>query len=75
LRTARVEHRADGSLAPPVARFAGVATSAAVTSIGGQTGAAVAAEHALLLVNTDIGFNLLQEFWPEIRRTLLFRRK
>jgi hypothetical protein len=23
----------------------------------------------------DTGFNVLQEFWPEIKRTLLFQRK
>jgi hypothetical protein len=70
-----VERRTDGSLAAPVARFTGVATSVAVTSFGQHSGPGDAARHTLLLVNTDIGFNLLQEFWPEIRRTLLFQRR
>ena len=69
------EHRMDGSLTAPVARFSGVVTSVAVTSFRERSGAGAAAEHALLLIGTDAGFNLLQEFWPEIRRTLLFRRK
>lgn len=69
-----VEQRFDGSLAPPFARLTGLATSVTVTSIGERSTASGAAGRMALLVNTDIGFNMLQEFWPEIRRTL-FRRK
>jgi hypothetical protein len=72
-----VEIRRDGSLGAPVARFSGIATSVAVTTPfqGSNPTAGTAAQRAVLLVGTDLGFNMLQEFWPEIRRTLLFRRK
>jgi hypothetical protein len=69
------ERRADGGLAAPVSRFGGIGASIAVTSIGQRSGPGDAAARGLLMVNTDIGFRLLEEFWPEIRRTLFFRRK
>jgi hypothetical protein len=70
-----VEVRRDGSLAAPVARFTGIAASVAVTTpfLGRDLSVGTGAERAVLLVGSDIGFNMLQEFWPEIRRTLLLR--
>lgn len=70
-----LDRRIDGGFAAPVARFSGIATSVALTSLGEHDTASGATEHALLLVSTDLGFNMLQEFWPEIRRTLLLRRR
>jgi hypothetical protein len=70
-----VEHKMDGSIAAPIARFSGVVTTAAVTSIAEHSGPGAAGQRALLLVSIDAGFNMLQEFWPEIHRTLLLRRK
>ncbi len=71
-----VEVRRDGSFAAPVARLTGIATSVAVTTpfLGRNPGVGTGVEHAGLLLGTDVGFNMLQEFWPEIRRALLFRR-
>jgi hypothetical protein len=69
------ERRLDGSLAPPVARLAGMTTSVAVTSFGEHTGAESAAGRLAMLGGVDVGFNMLQEFWPEIRRTLLLQRR
>jgi hypothetical protein len=72
-----VEKRADGSLAAPVARFTGIAASVAATTpfLGARAHAATAGDHVALLVGTDIGLNILTEFWPEIKRTLLFRKR
>ncbi len=70
-----VERRADGGFAAPVARFSGIAASVGVTSLAEHSAVADAGTHAALLVGTDAGFNVLQEFWPEIKRTLLLRRK
>jgi hypothetical protein len=69
------ERRLDGSLAAPLARMSGIATGTLVTSLGRHESAGGAAGRAALLVNTDIGFNMLNEFWPEIKRTMLFRHK
>jgi hypothetical protein len=67
-----VEHRRDGSVAAPVARFAGLATSVAASAplLPGGYGAGYAMERAETRIGADIGINLLQEFWPEIRRTV-----
>jgi len=72
-----VEIRADRSMAPPVARFTGIATSLAVTTpfLGQHSGVGTGTDRAAVLVGADLGFNMLQEFWPEIKRTLLLRRK
>jgi hypothetical protein len=72
-----VERRADGSLEPPVARLAGIYASVAVTAplLPRGYGVGAALSRANMTVLTDIGYNVLQEFWPEIRRTLLLRRK
>lgn len=67
-----VEHRMDGSVAMPVARFAGLATSVAASAplLPAAYGAGYAMGRAETRIGADIGINLLQEFWPEIRRTL-----
>jgi hypothetical protein len=70
-----IEYRLGGAPAIPVARLSGIATSIGITSLGAHDTAAGAAGRALLMVQTDLGFNVLQEFWPEIRRTLAFRRE
>jgi hypothetical protein len=72
-----VEKHADGSLAAPVARFTGIATAVAVTTpfMGAHADTAGAVNHVGILVGTDVGFNMLTEFWPEIKRTLLLRKK
>jgi hypothetical protein len=69
------EVRADKTLAPPFTRLAGIATSVAISSpfASQHPGIGTAASSAGLLVGTDIGFTMLKEFWPEIKRTLLFR--
>lgn len=71
------ERRPDGTAALPVSRLAGLAGSAFATSLDlpKRYGAAEAASRAGMMVTTDIGFNMLTEFWPEIKRTLLFRKK
>lgn len=69
------ERRLDGTLAAPFARLTGLATGTLVTELGRHSGPGGAAGSAVLLVNTDIGFNMLNEFWPEIKRTMLFRHK
>jgi hypothetical protein len=53
----------------------GIASGVAIASAAQHTGAGGAGQRALTLVNTDIGFNMLTEFWPEIKRTLLLRHK
>jgi hypothetical protein len=70
-----VERRVEGGLAAPIARFAGIATSAGVTSLAEHYGFEDAGKRAMAVAGVDIGFNLLAEFGPEIKRTLLFRRK
>jgi hypothetical protein len=70
-----VERRMEGGLAAPVARFTGIATTMWVTSFGQHSGVEEAGNRGMVLVGSDIGFNFLQEFWPEIQRTLLLRRK
>lgn len=69
------EKRADGSYAPPISRMAGMAAGVAVVTVAQHSDAAGGGERALLLLNTDIGFNMLNEFWPEVKRTLLFRKR
>jgi hypothetical protein len=72
-----LERRANGSLAPPVARLAGIYVPTALTLplLPRRYGV----ENVLYRVNmtllADLGFNVLQEFWPEIKRTLFFQRK
>jgi hypothetical protein len=67
-----IEHRMDGSVAAPVARFAGLATSVTASAplLPAGYGAGYAMERAETRIGADIGINLLQEFWPEIRRTV-----
>jgi hypothetical protein len=70
-----VERRAEGGLAAPIARASGIAAAVGVTSLAQRSGVGDAGKHATVLVGADAGFNVLQEFWPEIKRTLLLRRK
>ena len=70
-----VERRTEGGLAAPVARVTGIATGVLVTSLGQHSGVGDAWKRGIVLAGNDIGFNVLQEFWPEIKRTLLLRRK
>lgn len=67
-----IEHRLDGGITAPVARFAGLATSVAASAplLPPRYGAGYAMERAEVRVGADIGINMLDEFWPEIRRTL-----
>ena len=37
-------------------------------------GLADANKRAITAIGVDEGFNMLQEFWPEIKRTLLLRK-
>jgi hypothetical protein len=75
LVTEFTERRARGGFAAPVARLSGIAAGTVVASLGQHIGPGSAAQRAVLLVNTDIGFNMLNEFWPEIKRTLLLRHR
>jgi len=70
-----VERRVDGGLAAPLARFTGIAASVGVTAFAQHSGVEDTGVHGMLVVGTDVGFNLLQEFGPEIKRTLLLRHK
>ena len=58
----------------PSARFTGITATVGVTSLGQHSGIGDAGRRGFVLVGTDIGLNFLQEFWPEIKRTLLLRR-
>jgi hypothetical protein len=70
-----LERRRDGSFRAPVSRFAGIGAGVGVTSLGQGADATGAPGRIALLAGTDLGFNMLQEFWPEIKRTLLLRKK
>lgn len=70
-----VERRIERGLAAPVARVTGIAVSAGVMSLGQHSGMEDTGKRGVLVVGADVGFNLLQEFAPEIKRTLLLRRK
>jgi hypothetical protein len=70
-----VERRIEGGLAAPIARFSGIATAAGVISLAEHSGLEDTGKHTMAVVGTDVGFNMLVEFAPEIKRTLLFRRK
>ncbi len=68
------ELRSDGSHAPPVSRFAGMAAGLALVSVAQHANAGTVGQRSLLLVESDIGFNMLTEFRPEMKRALLRRR-
>jgi hypothetical protein len=55
----------------------GIFASAAVTAPLLPAGyeAADASKRAITAIGVDTGFNMLQEFWPEIKRTLQLRKK
>lgn len=68
-----VEHRIDGSATAPLARFSGYFSFVLVTSpyqIGGPT-AARSLDRLAGTIGGDIGSNLMQEFWPDIRRAIV----
>lgn len=71
------ERRSDGSSAFATARLTGIYASAAVTEamLPGERSMEDLNSRAVAAIGIDEGFNMLQEFWPEIRRTLLFRKK
>jgi hypothetical protein len=71
-----VERRANGSLAQPVARLAGVYVPVVVTLplLPQGYGVGNMQYRANMTLIADAAFNVLKEFWPEIKRTLLFRR-
>jgi len=72
-----VERKADGSATFAVARLTGIYASAAITApmLPGRYGPADANKRVVAALAIDEGFNILQEFWPEIKRTLLLRKK
>jgi hypothetical protein len=72
-----VERKADGSAIFATARLTGIYASTAITAqmLPAGYGVADANSRAMAAIGIDEGFNLLQEFWPEIKRTLLLRRK
>jgi hypothetical protein len=76
LREEFTERRADGSASFAAARMTGILTSSAVAApmLPESYGAAAAASRTATSIGIDEGLNMLQEFWPEIRRTLLFRK-
>jgi hypothetical protein len=72
-----VERKAGGSNVFAFARMSGIYASAALTApmLPAGYGVADVNQRALTAVGIDEGCNILQEFWPEIKRTLLFRKK
>jgi hypothetical protein len=77
IRAEWVERRADGSAVFAFARMTGIFASVAVPAplLPAGYGAADASKRAITAIGVDTGFNMLQEFWPEIKRTLLLRKK
>jgi hypothetical protein len=77
LRTGFLEYRPDDTPVFAVARFSGLATGALATipMLPPGYGFRDAAHRAAMTFLVDEGFNVLQEFRPEIVRTLLLRRK
>jgi len=65
-----------GGLALPISRFAGVysAALATVPFLPARYGVGDALNRATTFVAGDLGFNMLREFWPEIKRALLHGR-
>lgn len=70
-----VERKRDGSDTFAFARLSGIYVSAAATApmLPAGDGAWNASNRAMASLAIDEGFNMLKEFWPEIRRTLLPR--
>jgi hypothetical protein len=71
------ERKRDGSPTFAVARLMGIYVSAVATEtmLPGERSVENMNSRAVAAIGIDEGFNMLQEFWPEIRRTLLFRKK
>ena len=71
------ERRRDGSTVFGTARLAGIYASAAVSESMLPAGRTMAdfSNRAVTAIGIDEGFNMLHEFWPEIRRAPLFRRQ
>ena len=72
-----VERKADGSKVFAFARMTGIYASVALSApiLPDNYGVADANQRAITAIGIDEGCNILQEFWPEIKRTLLFRKK
>jgi hypothetical protein len=77
LRGGFLEYRADDKPVIAIARFSGLATGALVTlpMLPPGYGFRDAAQRAAMAFLVDEGFNVLQEFRPEIVRTVLLRGK
>jgi hypothetical protein len=77
LRAGFLEYRADDTPVFAVARFSGLATGALATMpmLPPGYGLHDAAHRAAMTFLVDEGFNVLQEFRPEIMRTVPLRRK
>jgi hypothetical protein len=71
------ERTAEGANVFAFARMSGIVASTAVTApmLPERYGLADAGSRAITAIGVDEGFNVLQEFWPEIKRTLLLRKK
>lgn len=71
------EGKADGSRGFATARMTGIVSSVAITApmLPARYGAGEATGRAIATIGIDEGFNMLHEFWPEIRRTLLFQKR
>jgi len=72
-----LERRADGSPAAPVSRLAGIYGAALLSApmLPGKYGPADVLQRSSLALASEVGFNFFQEFWPEIKRTLLRRAR
>ena len=68
-----IEHHANGTVALPIARFAGMYSSVLATAPFVPQGysAAQAVNRSIANIGGEIGSNMLQEFWPDIRRTVV----
>lgn len=68
-----VAHRDNGHYEFNFSEWLGVATASALSDTihpGNQRGFAPAAERAGFAIGTDMGFDVLREFWPDIARKL-----
>jgi hypothetical protein len=72
-----LERRYDGTPVFATARMTGIYVAAAVSESMLPQGRSAAdfSNRAITTIGIDEGFNVLQEFWPEIKRTLLFRQR
>lgn len=66
-----VAHRESGTLMPNYSEWLGTASAVALSNVyhpGNQRGFAPAASRVGYAVATDVGFDVLREFWPEVAR-------